>query len=163
MIQHRQEIEGISGWALVAPLMAQMPDEMLKTTQKCESPIEQLFASALGLVTLTIEEQDRPTIDTQVPIGPYRADIVITGPKGAPRLVVECDGAAFHTDAGKDAKRTEVIEKQGYRVLRVTGSEIHHNPLARAKALLRGAGLVPMTYAEAEQIVRLCGFQEASA
>jgi len=138
----RQEIEGISGWTLIAPLMDKLPEAVAKSVDKCESPIEQLFASALGLVMVTIPADQRPTLETQVSISKYRADIVLTGPHGAPRIVVECDGADFHRDTGKDAKRTAEIERHGYRVLRVTGSEIHHNPLARAKVLLREAGLL---------------------
>jgi very-short-patch-repair endonuclease len=142
MIEHRREISGISGWNLIAPLVAQMPEDMLETCQKCESPIEQLFASALCLIILTKAPSRRPKLDTQVSIGRDRADIVLTGPLGAPRIVVECDGAEFHKNVGKDAKRTAEIEQKGYRVVRVTGSEIHHNPLARAKNLLAEIGLL---------------------
>lgn len=141
-MNNRSEIKGVSGWTLVAPLIAEMPEEMVKTYQKCESPIEQLFAAALGAVTLTLPPAKRPKLETQVPIGRYRADIVIVGPNGAPRIVVECDGAAYHKDVAKDAQRTAAIEQQGYRVLRRTGSEIHHNPLAYAKGLLREVGMV---------------------
>ena len=136
----RQEIEGISGWSLVAPLMGNLPTNIAESVEKCESPIEQLFAAALGLVVTSLPAAERPSLDTQVQISKYRADIVLTGPHGAPRIVIECDGAEFHKNIGKDAKRTAEIEQHGYRVLRVTGSEIHHNPLARAKSLLREAG-----------------------
>lgn len=139
---HRQEISGISGWELIAPLMGEMPPDLEAVVQKCESPIEQLFACALGLVILTIPVAVRPTLDAQVPIGKYRADLVIVSFNGAPRIVVECDGAEFHKDAARDAKRTEEIEARGYRVMRVTGSEIHHNPLALAKSLLWLAGFL---------------------
>lgn len=141
-MSRRAEIKGVSGWSLVAPLVGEMPEEMVKTYQRCESPIEQLFAAALGAVTLTVPEGQRPKLQTQVPIGRYRADIVIVGPHGAPRIVVECDGADYHTNVKRDAQRTAAIEQQGYRVLRRTGSEIHHNPLAYAKALLREVGMV---------------------
>lgn len=137
----RAEIEGVSGWSLIAPLMGNLPSDVAEAVDKCESPIEQLFASALGLVITTLPATARPKLATQVPISRYCADIVLTGPHGAPRIVVECDGADFHMDKGKDAKRTAEIERQGYRVLRVTGSEIHHNPLARARMLLREASL----------------------
>lgn len=141
-MNYRREIEGVSGWALVAPLMSQLPDEMVQTFQKCESPIEQLFAAALGVVIRTMPAADRPDLSAQVSIGRYRADIVLTGPHGAPRIVVECDGAAFHLDKAKDRKRTEAIEAQGYRVYRRTGSDIHHNPLAQAKTLMREVGFL---------------------
>lgn len=137
-----QEIEGISGWQLMAPLLDRAPDWVTDLAAKGESPIEQTFICALALVTLALPVNRRPKLLVQVPIGKYRADIVLLAPEGAPRIVVECDGAAFHKDAAKDAKRTAEIERQGYRVLRVTGSEIHHNPLSRAKSLMREAGLL---------------------
>jgi len=139
----RREIDGISGWSLVTPFMGQMPAEMLEIVEKCESPIEQLFVCALCLVILTADPEIRPKIDVQVPIGKYRADVVVIHPNGAPRIVIECDGAAFHKDIARDVRRTAVIEEYGYRVFRVTGSEIHHNPLARAQILLREVGLIP--------------------
>ena len=138
----RREIAGVSGWALIAPLMGEAPEWLQAEVGKAESPIEQVFASALGLV-ITSMAINHPTMRVQVPIGKYRADIVVVGHLGAPRIVVECDGAEFHKDKARDAKRTEVIERQGYRVVRVTGSEIHHNPIARAKSLLQECGLIP--------------------
>lgn len=136
----RREVEGISGWQLLAPLLERAPPWVAELAEKGDSPIEHLLICALALATLTIEEGRRPSVAVQVPIDKYRADIVLTGPNGAPRIVIECDGAAFHKDVAKDAKRTEVIERLGYRVLRVTGSEIHHNPIARARAVLREVG-----------------------
>lgn len=137
-----REIQGVSGWGLVAPLMGELPPEITKECERCESPIEQLFAAALSLVIRTIPEVKRPTLATQVPIGKYRADIVLTGPHGAPRIVVECDGAKFHKDVAKDTKRTAAIEQLGYRLVRATGSQIHHNPLAMAKVILRNVGFI---------------------
>ena len=140
-MEHRREILGISGWELITPLLERAPESIMETAQKCESPIEQVFVCALGLVALAMPEAKRPSLSVQVPIGKYRADIVLTGHNGAPRIVVECDGAEFHKDKARDAKRTAVIERHGYHVVRVTGSEIHHNPLGRASALLREVGL----------------------
>lgn len=137
----QREIQGVSGWELIAKLMDRLPPEVLQEAQKCESPIEQLFFSSLALVIQTLSPQLRPSLSTQVPIGRYRADIVLVGPQGAPRVVVECDGRKFHTDVKRDAERTQVIEDHGYRVFRVTGSDIHHNPLARAKELLKASAL----------------------
>lgn len=150
---HRTEIPGVSGWGLVAPLLAEMPEDLIKTYEKCESPIEQLFAAALGAVIMTICPHAQPKIDTQVRIGKYRADIVITARDGGQNWVVECDGAEYHTDKEKDDKRTAEIEKHGYRVYRVTGSEIHHNPVALAKEVLLLTGFLPMTLRELEKLM----------
>lgn len=43
------------------------------------------------------------------------------------RVVVECDGAAFH-DKERDAKRDAAAIKNGYVVVRASGSEIHAAP-----------------------------------
>jgi very-short-patch-repair endonuclease len=138
----RRKIHGVSGWDLIAPLLANAPDWMHNLSRKSESPIEQIFVYALCLVAEIIPEARRPSIDAQVQIGRFRADITVVGVFGAPRVVVECDGAEFHKNVRRDAERTTEIEKHGYRVLRVTGSEIHHNPLVRAKSLLRECGLL---------------------
>lgn len=140
----RAEIEGISGWCLIAPLLENAPPWIVELSQNCQSPIEQTFVCALGLAVLTTDPAARPTITVQVPIKQYFADIVIIGTNGAPRVVVECDGAEFHKDKARDTKRTAIIEGIGYRVLRVTGSEIYNNPLARARSLLREIGLLPV-------------------
>lgn len=140
MIRHT--IDGVSGWELLTPLMSKIPRPIMNEVWKCESPIEQMLTTAFGAVIGTIPEKDRPTVTTQVPIGRYRADIVIIAPLGAPRIVVECDGLGFHTDKAKDVRRTAVIENEGYRVFRLTGSEIYNNPLVRAKAILKSAGFL---------------------
>lgn len=50
----------------------------------------------------------------------------------AERLVVECDGHEFHEktkqQAAHDKKRDRHFVKNGYRVLRFTGSEIYNSP-----------------------------------
>lgn len=140
MIRHH--IPGVSGWDLIAPLLAEMPAEMAEELENGESPIENMFATALSLVLLTVPEPIRPRLRMQVPIDRYRADIVVAGPFGGPRVVFECDGAEFHKDKAKDAKRAAVIQKHGYRVVRISGSEINHNPLGYARVMLREVGLV---------------------
>ena len=61
----------------------------------------------------------------QVPIGPYIADFACM----AARLIVEVDGSQHGHDAGmqKDAKRTQWLEQQGYRVLRFWNNEVTRN------------------------------------
>ena len=55
----------------------------------------------------------------QAPIGPYVADFLVEG-----RLVVECDGAAWHDEA-TDAARDDHIRALGYPTVRFTGRAIH--------------------------------------
>lgn len=68
-------------------------------------------------------------ITTQAAVGPFRADIMIED--GARKLVVECDGAAFHNSADRierDKRRDRFCAAQGISVMRFTGSEIHRDP-----------------------------------
>jgi len=64
-----------------------------------------------------------------VPIGPYRADLLITSAQA--RLVVECDGAAFHSNPEameRDKRRDRYFLTQGVPVMRFMGSEIKRDP-----------------------------------
>jgi very-short-patch-repair endonuclease len=53
----------------------------------------------------------------QVPIGPYHVDFVCL----KARLAVEIDGAG-HEDEERDRRKTEYLEPQGFKVLRVSAS-----------------------------------------
>ncbi|WP_431469053.1 endonuclease domain-containing protein [Sphingosinithalassobacter sp. LHW66-3] len=56
-------------------------------------------------------------------LGPYYADFVCH----SARLVIELDGDTHgHTEA-QDARRTEFLEREGYRVLRFANSEVMQN------------------------------------
>lgn len=136
-------------------------------SSKCESPIEKLLLHSYLLYLdtkrmlqkgdfcdsvhafLMMPEPDREYmwnesfgecnyVDVQVPIGKYRADIVIfrrvnpfTDTKTifeTPRVVVECDGHDFHErtkeQAQRDKSRDRELQELGHPVLRFTGSEI---------------------------------------
>lgn len=89
-----------------------------------ESPIERLLAGALK-GWLLHNDIGSVTLTTQAPIGPYRADILIED--GERRLVVECDGKAFHNSreqVERDKRRDRYCASHGYSVMRFTGSEI---------------------------------------
>lgn len=61
-----------------------------------------------------------------VPIGPYEFDFIIGD------LVVECDGDYWHSLPGvkeRDAEKDEFLSKQGYRILRLTETEIQSDPV----------------------------------
>lgn len=98
----------------------------------CESPIESL------LVRAVVEEVARCRLQcvpvTQAKIGPYRADIMIE--MGERRLIVECDGAAYHAankeQIARDKQRDRFFVAQNISVMRFTGSEINRSPRACA-------------------------------
>lgn len=124
--------------------------------RRCESPIEVLMlgAMAYGLYrTLSTEQLPAPGFTMrgsemsglwvlpQYPMGQYRVDfLVIHVQEHAPKLftrarvVVECDGHAFHDktpeQAQRDKSRDRALLKMGFPVLRFTGSEIVRDPRA---------------------------------
>ena len=68
-------------------------------------------------------------VNTQVPLGSYTLDIVVT--TAGKHLVVECDGVAFHSDLDAiehDKRRDRFCVIQGYAVMRFTGQEIKRDP-----------------------------------
>lgn len=93
-----------------------------------DSPIEEeMVANILGW----IDHCEIPAVKvaTQVPVGPYRADIVVEC-RGR-RLVVECDGATFHNNPpaiAHDKRRDRYFVLQGLAVMRITGEEIKRDP-----------------------------------
>jgi very-short-patch-repair endonuclease len=92
-----------------------------------ESPIEVLLAGAIR-GWLDHNDIDWIEVETQVPIGPYRADILLDD--DGRKLVIECDGAAFHNSreqVERDKRRDRYCTAQGYAVMRFTGSEIQRD------------------------------------
>jgi very-short-patch-repair endonuclease len=61
----------------------------------------------------------------QHPIGPYIADFACV----AVKLVVEVDGATHWTpeERAHDARRTQFLEGEGWRVVRVTNTDVFEN------------------------------------
>jgi very-short-patch-repair endonuclease len=59
----------------------------------------------------------------QVPIGPYIADFVCLDAK----LVIEVDGGQHNDDTLRDARRTALMEAQGFRVLRFWNNDVLGN------------------------------------
>ena len=93
-----------------------------------ESPIEKRLAGAI-LGWLDHNDIKGVGVGTQMPVGPYRADIVVETHDRI--LVVECDGQAFHCSEeqiARDKRRDRYFAARGISVMRFTGSEIHRDP-----------------------------------
>ena len=94
---------------------------------RVDSPIEDQMAAA---IVGWIDHHDVAgvTVTTQVPVGPYRADIMLE--TAGRRLVVECDGKCHNTaDAMQhDKRRDRYFTLRGIAVLRFTGAEINRDP-----------------------------------
>ncbi len=84
----------------------------------CESPIElRFYVYAMDMI---------PNLCPQIEIGPYRIDLAIP----EKRVAIELDGHEFHKTREhrtRDAKRERFFQKQGWHVIRFTGTEIHQD------------------------------------
>ena len=67
----------------------------------------------------------------QMPVGPYFADFMCRDLK----LIVELDGFSHEMRQAADAARTQVIEAEGYRVLRFTNADVLGNAEGVALAI----------------------------
>jgi len=93
-------------------------ESTLAQNPKAESPFEQaVFAD---LVRLGF------TVTPQVPVGHFRIDLVVENEKS--RVALECDGDAYHQDPAADLARQLVLERCGWKFVRIRGSEYYQNP-----------------------------------
>lgn len=99
---------------------------------RCESPIEALLVRAIAKEIGRSGLQCSPA--TQAKIGPYRVDILLEVDDR--RLVVECDGAAYHAatkeQVERDKRRDRFFAARNISVMRFTGAEINRSPRACA-------------------------------
>ena len=130
------------------------------------SPIEQLFFVALQALVRAeyLEVNPAPelvdgayviasgiNIDVQHAIGNYRVDFLVTRtqyretPTRDDAVIVELDGHAFH-DRDKrqrsyEKARDRFLQRQGYRVLHFTGSDVVSDPYRVAHEVLSTIGV----------------------
>lgn len=103
--------------------------QTLARIESLESPIERIavmqilkFRDSYGCRLFRVE--------SHVSVGKYIADIVIKN--DFIKVAIECDGHEFHEktkeQAAKDKKRDREFQKEGYVILRYSGSEICNAP-----------------------------------
>jgi len=65
----------------------------------------------------------------QLRVGSYRIDMVIND--GDKRIAIECDGEKWHTqdDLPNDLKRQAILERLGWRFIRIRGSAYYRKPI----------------------------------
>lgn len=101
---------------------AYAPDEWLEATMAINPQAESPFEEAVhaDLVRLGF------TVTPQVNVGSHRIDLVAEDDDA--RVAIECDGDAFHQDAAADLSRQIVLERCGWRFIRIRGSEYYRHP-----------------------------------
>ena len=118
----------------------------------CESPIEQILLASLiwqatfifgGGLSLWLDgpkPKAATVIRPQHHIGLHRIDFAVfinSWNDREIRLAIECDGHEFHEktkeQAARDKSRDRVLQTEGWRVLRFTGSEIWRRPMECAE------------------------------
>ncbi len=74
----------------------------------------------------------RPRFTTQLSVHPYVIDLACRQAK----LAVELDGGQHVDQADYDTQRTEYLERQGWRVVRLWNSDVLTNPEGAAEFVL---------------------------
>lgn len=87
-------------------------------------------------------------VQTQWRVGAFRIDMVALGADGA-RVALECDGDRFHPpdDLDRDLDRQRILERLGWRFVRVRGSEFFRDPestMARVRRRMAELGVEPI-------------------
>ena len=75
----------------------------------------------------------------QVPIGPYIADFVCP----SARLVIELDGGQHQQQAAADERRTQWLESEGYRVMRLWNNDVFENMPGVLEAVIAKVEALP--------------------
>jgi very-short-patch-repair endonuclease len=105
--------------------------------QRVESEFERLVLKALT--------ESGYRVQTQWKVGAFRIDMVVIGADGQ-RVALECDGDRFHPpeEMGRDLDRQRILERLGWRFVRLRGSEFFRDPtqaMTRIRARLKELGV----------------------
>ena len=111
-----------------------------------ESPFEESVAKSLVDKGYNLVQQ--------WPVGNYRIDMVVV--YNNERVALECDGERYHSGAEKireDMERQTILERLGWRFIRLRGSEYYSNPekaIQRVMDNLNQLGVYPQPRYEAK-------------
>lgn len=95
-------------------------DESNYRPPRWESPIEKSLWSALRHIGIWIE--------TQVPIGPFRIDMLAASRMNKTTLIIECDGAEYHHPLIDEFRDDELVKIARVPIAHVYGSKIVRSP-----------------------------------
>jgi very-short-patch-repair endonuclease/cellulose biosynthesis protein BcsQ len=119
------------------------PNAFLQVADAVEKRSESPFEEAVGRSIVSAGYR----LEQQYPVGAYRLDMVISC--GNNKVALECDGEAWHSSElqiRSDMERQAILERIGWRFVRVRGSEYYRNPektMARVMNDLAELGIVP--------------------
>lgn len=102
-----------------------------KTMKKSDAPFEEMVATALIANGYNITEQWE--------VGAYRIDMVAMYENI--KIAIECDGELYHSGEEKvkeEMERQNILERLGWRFIRIRGSEYFRNPEETVKRVLNG-------------------------
>ncbi len=97
--------------------------------ERCESRFERDVLERLQ--SLEVE------VDAQYPVAGYRIDFTLTDAKGR-RVAVECDGDSYRgvEQLQHDAGRQRILERLGWRFVRIRASEFYSDPDGSFESML---------------------------
>lgn len=127
---------GLLEYAANPKAFAQQEEEIIK---KSDSPFEIEVANALVKQGYHIVQQWE--------VGAYRIDMVAM--YGNNKIAIECDGEAYHSSeeqVRRDMERQTILERIGWRFIRIRGSEFYRNKEATIQNVmqkLNELGIVP--------------------
>lgn len=115
----------------------------------CESPIEVVMGAAILLhfeeighpIPWFSNDDDtahiaEPHLIIQKTINNYRVDFLLCAPERNTYLIVECDGKDFHhknhAQIKADRDRDRALEKDGFEIMRVPGTQIYNESISVA-------------------------------
>lgn len=100
------------------------PNSFIRILEGDENKTESVFEKEVLCRLVREGYRIRP----QWKVGSYRIDFVVEG--GGHRLAVECDGDRFHTvdNRDEDMARQAVLERLGWRFVRIRGSNFFRDP-----------------------------------
>lgn len=126
----RRELIEFARWAY------KNPEELLHgigaEAERTESPFEREVLEWLSAKGYRVR--------AQWPVGSYRIDLVVEGEGG--RVAVECDGDRWHPmeKIPEDLERQAVLERLGWRFIRIRGSEFYRDREATMARVVQELG-----------------------
>jgi very-short-patch-repair endonuclease len=97
-------------------------------------------------------------------VGAYRIDLVAINDKGE-KVAIECDGDRYHTieRLEKDMERQLILERLGWRFIRIRGSEFYQDPEAKILEVskdLQKLGIMPFEDSKTQETLAMPGAED---